>query len=644
LNVEGLAVPLTGGTTRLQHWAARLRAADLLPPFWSLVGWTAAVVLASSLVRWLASVDGRTFTVVWLAAAPQLVALLLAHRRHWPAYLLTFAFFQYVPAWVLLDRQPELAALSTLSTVVFAAAMLHSDQDWIHGRTDSLRSWRRFVLYAVIVAPAFAGTIGAFSVLVHQQGRTDPKSLCIVALIWYLAEAVGIAFLAPVLLRWQRYWRRHTFRQVFMTGGFTLLMVALGTVAAYEANFVLMFLTAVPALLVLIEFGIAAAFWQMAVGAVILLSTTFAGMGPFAVTAADPTEAMIHTQVFLLTGYAMVVLVAAALEERNRLTALDHASHEVYDMVADLTGDLVIVVDPRGDVLHHAFTGHSNLNLPAGRISRHRWQNEVHPDDLHLLAEHWLSPGTGASQPFRIKARDGSWCWFVMHTRRASKGLSAAVLRDVTLEREAQESLTDMANSDPLTGLANRRGLTRRAREIWLHALEFDEPLTALFIDVDHFKAYNDHFGHQAGDVCLREVGEVLAHLADPRTCVATRYGGEEFAVVLAGCDDPYTFATGLAAAIRALAITHPGSPSGVVTVSIGVATVAPRDEVRFGGADADAAVSELLDRADKALYAAKSQGRNAISVAHDDALLVGEHVHHTGEHPRETAGGGHDE
>ncbi|WP_260757140.1 diguanylate cyclase [Mycobacterium sp. SMC-8] len=629
---KGRAVPLTGARSRRQSWRARLAAADLLPPFWSLVGWTAGVVAASELVRFLASVDGRTFTVVWLAAAPQLVALLLARRRHWPAYLLTFAFFQYVPAWVLLDRPPELAALSTLTAVVFAAATLHSDQDWIHGRTDSLRSWRRFVLYAVIVAPAFAGTIGALSVLVHQQGRTDPKSLCIVALIWYLAEAVGIAFLAPVLLRWRRYWRRHTARQVFMTGGFTVLMVVLGTVAAYESNFVLMFLTAVPALLVLIEFGIAAAFWQMAVGAVILLSTTFAGMGPFVATAVDRTEAMIHTQVFLLTGYAMVVLVAAALEERNRLTALDHASHEVYDLVADLTGDLVIVVDARGDVLHHAFTGHSDLNLPAGRIGRHQWRHQVHPDDLHLIAEHWFAARPGASLPFRIKARDGSWRWLVMHTRHAAKGLTAAVLRDVTLEREVQESLTDMANSDPLTGLPNRRGLAARARDIWLRALERDEPLTAMFVDVDHFKAYNDRFGHQAGDVCLREVAEVLAHLADPASCVAARYGGEEFAVVLSGCGDPYTFATGLASAIRALGISHPACASGVVTVSVGVATVFPRDEARFGGADPDAAVSELLDRADKALYSAKSKGRNAISVAHDDALLVGEQVHHPGE------------
>ena len=638
------AAPLTGGSTRWRRWRARLTGADLLPPLWPLVGWTVGVVAASYLVRWLASVDGRTITVVWLAAAPQLAALLLARRRHWPAYLVSFAFFQHVPAWVLLDRPPELGALSTVAAVLFAAVVLHSDQDWIHGRSDSLQSWRRFVLYGVIVAPAFAGTIGAFSVLVHQQGRTDPKSLCIVALIWYLAEAVGIAFLTPVLLRWRRYWRPHTARQVVETAGFTLLMVALAMVAAYESNFVLMFLTAVPALLVLIEFGIAAAFWQMAVGAIVVLSTTFAGVGPFVATAVDPTQAMIHAQVFLLTGYAMVVLVAAALEERNRLSALDRASHEVYDLVADLTGDLVVLIDPDGNVLHHAFAGHSNVNLPSGLIKNDAWESEVHPDDLHIIVDHWTSGRSGASLPFRIKSRDGSWRWYLTHMRRAAEGLSVAVLRDVTLEREVQESLTDMANTDALTGLANRRGLTGRASEIYSRALELEQPLTALFVDVDHFKAYNDHHGHQAGDICLRDVAEVLSHLADPRTCVAARYGGEEFAVVLAGCEDPYTFATGLASAIRALGIEHPVSPCGVVTVSIGVATASPRDEVRFGGADPEAAVNELIDRADKALYTAKSQGRNAISVAHDDALLIGEQVHHPGEYTREGARGRHDE
>lgn len=75
--------------------------------------------------------------------------------------------------------------------------------------------------------------------------------------------------------------------------------------------------------------------------------------------------------------------------------------------------------------------------------------------------------------------------------------------------------------------------------------------MTALFVDIDHFKSFNDLYGHQAGDECLRHIAGVLAHLADPSVCVAARYGGEEFAVVLSGCDDPAGFAKGLVTAIR---------------------------------------------------------------------------------------------
>ncbi|AFM15665.1 diguanylate cyclase (GGDEF) domain-containing protein [Mycolicibacterium chubuense NBB4] len=637
----------TGFAGPFERARARLAAADLFPPVGHLLGWTAAVAASSYALRWLASFDGRTFTVVWLAAAPQLVALLTSRRRHWPAYLLAFAVFQYGPAWLVLGQRPDLAALSTLTAVVFAASMLHSDQDWVRGRSDSLRSWRRFVLYGVVAGPALAGVIGAISVAVGARGRTDAGALAVAALMWYLTEAVGIAFVTPVLLRWRRYWRRYSGRALLTSAGFLSLMVALGVVAAVESNFVLMFLTGVPALLVLIEFGIAAAFLQMAVGATVVLSTTFAGIGPFTAATDSPTLAMMHAQVFLLAGYAMVVLVAAALEERNRLTALDHASHEVYDLVAELTGDLVLVVDARGDILHNASAGTTTLSLRPGRIAYSEWQRHVHPDDLHVIAQRVSAGRPGASLPFRVRNRDGSWAWFVVHSRRASRGLSAAILRDVTLEHEVHASLTDMANSDALTGLANRRGLSERARGIWSRAYERDQPLTALFVDVDHFKAFNDCFGHQAGDACLRSVADVLAHLADPDSCVASRYGGEEFAVVLAGCENPYTFAEGLSSAIRALRIPHPAAPSGVVTVSVGVATVHPRDGVLFRGVDPDAAVGQLLDRADKALYAAKASGRNSISVYRDDPanrVLIGEQIHHAGERPRQAAGSGHDE
>lgn len=643
----GRPSPLTGLTGHWERLRVRVAEADLLPPLWQLVSWTLGVAAASYLVRWLASVDGRTFTVVWLAAAPQLVALLTSRRRHWPAYLVFFAVFQYLPAWLILGQRPELAALSTACAVLFAAWVLHPDRDWVSGHTDSVRSWRRFVIYGVVVAPAIAGVIGAASVVVHGQGPADLRSLATVALIWYLAEAVGIAFLTPVLLRWPRSWRRRSWRQLATSAGFSLLMIALCLIAAADSNFVLLFLAGVPALLVLIEAGIAAAFWQLAIGASIILGTTFAGYGPFTVDTADPTRSMINAQVFLLAGYAMVVLVAAGLDERNRLGALDRASDDVYDLIAEMTGDLVIVVDRHGDILHNAFAGHSSLELQHGPIPRAEWQRHIHPDDLRLLTGSGAAADAGPAAPtppFRVRSKDGTWSWFVMHSRQLSNGLSAGILRDVTLEREMQDTLTDLAHSDPLTGLANRRGLSAQAHAIWLRAAELAQPVTALFVDIDRFKAFNDHYGHQAGDTCLRDIAGVLLNLTDPDTCVAARYGGEEFAVVLAACADPRAFAAGLASAIRALTIAHPGSPSGIVTVSIGVCTVNPHDKLRYQGVDPDAAISELLDHADRALYVAKSEGRNTISVALIDGALVGEQVHHACENAGEAAGRGHDQ
>lgn len=630
--------PLAGTGERFR---ARVAAADLFPPWWQLAGWTAGVAAASYLVRWLGSVDGRTFTVVWLAAAPQLVALLTSRRRHWPAYLVSFAIFQYGPAWLVLGQRPELAALSTLSAVLFAAWVLHPDQDWVSGHTDSLRNWRRFVMYGVVAAPAIAGVIGAISVVVHQQGPTDLRSLGTVALIWYLAEAVGIAFLTPVLLRWPRFRRHRPWRRLAISAGFSLLMIALCLVAAVESNFILLFLAGVPALIVLIEMGIVATFWQLAIAATIVLGSTFAGYGPFVAGAADPTRSMINAQVFLLAGYAMVVLVAAALEDRNRLSALDRASDETYDLIAKLTGDLVIVVDRWGDIVHNAFPGRSGLKLQRGPVPRSRWQTYIHPDDLGIVIERGKAGDVGPSPPFRVLGKDGTWSWFVMHSRRLSNGLSAAILRDVTVERELQDTLTDMALSDALTGLANRRALSVRTREIWLRAAELEQSVTALFVDVDHFKSFNDRFGHQAGDACLRDVAEVLQHLADPDSCVAARYGGEEFAVVLAGCADPRGFAAGVVSAIRALGIAHPDSPSGVVTVSIGVCTAHPHDP-RYDRVDPDTAIGELLDCADKALYDAKSKGRDTISVVGVDDELVGKQVHHAREQPWQATGRRH--
>jgi diguanylate cyclase (GGDEF)-like protein len=172
---------------------------------------------------------------------------------------------------------------------------------------------------------------------------------------------------------------------------------------------------------------------------------------------------------------------------------------------------------------------------------------------------------------------------------------------------EANRRLLELAEIDDLTELANRRkfnlGLTREWRRCWREK----RSLALVLADIDHFKAYNDFFGHQRGDVCLQRVAVPVGEAARRAGDLACRWGGEEFALVLPGVATPRALqmADRLRLQVEALAIDHPrGGPSGVVTVSLGVAAVVPSDGLH---------PQDLLAAADQALYSAKQQGRNRV-------------------------------
>lgn len=178
-------------------------------------------------------------------------------------------------------------------------------------------------------------------------------------------------------------------------------------------------------------------------------------------------------------------------------------------------------------------------------------------------------------------------------------------LRDMTAQKEAQICLHELANRDGLTGVANRRSFDGTLRAEWRRCARDAKPLSLILIDVDHFKRYNDSFGHQGGDSCLQAIAAAMEASCLRPVDVIARYGGEEFAAIL-----PDTSASGallVAERIRedilALNLPHPGNESiARVSVSLGAATVVPSST--FG-------INELIEAADRALYAAKSAGRN---------------------------------
>lgn len=190
--------------------------------------------------------------------------------------------------------------------------------------------------------------------------------------------------------------------------------------------------------------------------------------------------------------------------------------------------------------------------------------------------------------------------------RRETQLLDIVTDRTRELE-EANKRLTQLTTIDPLTGISNRRHFDEFLQTEWRRAIRDNTYLTILFIDIDHFKAYNDAYGHQLGDDALRRVATVIGDAGKRAGDLVARYGGEEFAVVLHRTtpDQAERMADELRLRVEELRMdSAPGSPAPFVTISIGVATTVPSPDL-----DADTMVAV----ADEMLYAAKRGGRNRV-------------------------------
>jgi diguanylate cyclase (GGDEF)-like protein len=175
---------------------------------------------------------------------------------------------------------------------------------------------------------------------------------------------------------------------------------------------------------------------------------------------------------------------------------------------------------------------------------------------------------------------------------------------------ELNQQLLYLSQTDGLTGLSNRRHFEQRFEHEWQRARRHQHQLAIVMIDIDHFKLYNDHYGHLAGDECLRQVAQLIRGVLGRPADVAARFGGEEFVLLLPHTDaaGAYEVATRMMKAIDQAQIRHDyGSAQGYVSVSIGVASRHPHHLEQ---------AQHLIDLADAALYQAKHQGRHQICLS----------------------------
>ena len=254
-------------------------------------------------------------------------------------------------------------------------------------------------------------------------------------------------------------------------------------------------------------------------------------------------------------------------------------------------------------------------------------QNLAYPDDLRnhqteYLDSRRIKDGEVAEFERRVQHKAGKWRWLLI---REAVFMSNEVgepiqiignAADITDRKQAEATLQELnseleklATTDELTQLANRRCFDLDFNREWQRMRQAQTPLSLILCDIDCFKAYNDTYGHQAGDDCLQKVAAAIRQAAKRSTDLVARYGGEEFAVILANTDvdGAIQVAKRIGSAVKALQIDHGRSTvSQVVTISLGVATVIPDGEI---------SLESLIALADKGLYQAKHKGRDRYCV-----------------------------
>ncbi|WP_024930513.1 diguanylate cyclase [Methylophilus sp. OH31] len=182
---------------------------------------------------------------------------------------------------------------------------------------------------------------------------------------------------------------------------------------------------------------------------------------------------------------------------------------------------------------------------------------------------------------------------------------SASEVRKILIDVLLKQISSEQASwEDRLTGIGNRRSFDANMATTWAQASRAKVPLSLMMVDVDFFKKFNDSYGHQAGDECLRQVASALDSCARRTGDSVTRYGGEEFAVVLfhTPLNEARNISDSMLTAVQKLNIRHEQSTHQIVTISMGIATIVPTMEN---------SMQQLIEEADKALYRAKENGRN---------------------------------
>jgi len=594
----------------------------------------AACFLFVTLATAFSGVSSVAF-MIWVPNGILLAYLLLTPRRRWAAYLSVGLVAHLIGSALIHTpwRLTLLASALDLAEVLFAALLLRGRTAQLPRFTD--RNYLlRFLAVAVLAAPL--ATASVFALIAAPWLHLSTGT---VFLQWACTDGLGAIVATPVFVAIlsARFYNSINLRT---TAIYLILITAASFATLSQARLQLPFLLYPLLVLVLLRLGLR---WA-AMATLIVAGAggwyTAHGQGPFTLSNfLAPLGATIELQIFLASAMLMLYCVSVVMESQKATERKLQEIVSLHQLVSDNSRDVIVVAD---------FDGRRSYVSSASELLC-GWKPEeakaltslelVHPEDQHQARAAMRDLRSGREDALlecRVRKANGEYLWVeaaLRLIRDPATGLPSGILntvRDISERKRSEQQLREayravevQALADGLTGLANRRRFDQYIVAEWRRSTRNHQPISLLMLDVDLFKLYNDTYGHQRGDKCLKQIAEACMDVVSRPSDLVARFGGEEFVVVLpnTNSDGALEVANEICESLRSRQLPHTSSPFGIITISIGCATLVPQ---------ADRHATDLIAMADHALYSAKHYGRNQV--------CLGNALEERGEEPQKSA------